>query len=115
MKNDEQRILLSKLRISNHLEIERGRHRGLQAKERICKLCLKEVEDEIHFLLKCEALQNVKTPFIDLINNNNYNFKHLDIREQFIWLMSNEDNFIINKLSDMILKLHSSRNDIIQN
>jgi hypothetical protein len=40
---------------------ERGRHRGLQAKERICKLhvCLKEVEDEIHFLLKCEALQNV--------------------------------------------------------
>jgi hypothetical protein len=54
MKNDE-RILLSKLRISNHnLEIERGRHRGLQAKERICKLCLKEVEDEIHFLLKCE-------------------------------------------------------------
>jgi hypothetical protein len=60
MKNDEQRILLSKLRISNdNLEIERGRHRGLQAKERICKLCLKEVEDEIHFLLKCEALQNV--------------------------------------------------------
>ena len=116
MKNDEQRILLSKLRISNHnLEIERGRHRGLQAKERICKLCLKEVEDEIHFLLKCEALQNVRTPFIDLINNNNYNFKHLDIREQFIWLMSNEDNFIINQLSDMILKLHSSRNDIIQN
>jgi hypothetical protein len=31
MKNDEQRILLSKLPISNHnLEIERGRHRGLE-------------------------------------------------------------------------------------
>jgi hypothetical protein len=44
--------------------------------------------------------------YIDLINNNNYNFEHLDIREQFIWLMSNEDNFIINQLSDMILKLH---------
>jgi hypothetical protein len=28
---------------------------------------LKEVVDEIH-LLKCEALQNVRTPFIDLIN-----------------------------------------------
>ena len=113
MKNDEQRILLSKLWICNlNLEIERGRHRGLQAKEISCKLWLKEVEDEIHFLLKCEALQNVRTPFI---NNNNYNFKHLDIREQFIWLMSNEDNFIINQLSDMILKLHSSRNDRIQN
>ena len=28
--------------------------------------------------------------------------------------MSNEDNFIINQLSDTILKLHSYRNDIIQ-
>jgi len=46
-------------------------------------------------------------------NNNNYNFKHLDIKEQFIWLMSNEENFIINQLY-MILKLHSYRNDIIQ-
>jgi hypothetical protein len=55
----------------NIQDIERGRHIGLQAKERICKLCLK---DEVHFLLKCEALQNVRTPFIDLINNNNYNF-----------------------------------------
>jgi hypothetical protein len=35
-------------------------------------------------MIGCEALQNVRTPFIDLINNNNYNFKHLDIREQFI-------------------------------
>jgi hypothetical protein len=109
MKNDEQRILLSKLRISNHnLEIGRGRHRGLQAKERICKLCLTEVEDEIHFLLKCEALQNVRTPFIDLINNNNYNFKYLDIRDQFIWLMSNEDNFIINQ-SPLCLPLPISK------
>ena len=56
---DAKPFLLSKLRISNHnLEIERGRHRGLQAKERICKLhvCLKEVEDEIHFLLKCKFI-----------------------------------------------------------
>jgi hypothetical protein len=44
-----------------------------------------EGEDEIHFLLKCEALQNVRIPFIDLINNNN--FKHLDIREPFIWVI----------------------------
>ena len=76
-------------------------------------MCVLTSASIIHFLLKCEALQNVRTPFMDLINNNNYNFKHLDIREQFIWLMSNEDNFIINQLSDMILKLHSSRNDII--
>jgi hypothetical protein len=34
MKNDEQRILPSKLRISNHnLEIERGRHSFRQRKE----------------------------------------------------------------------------------
>ena len=67
------------------------------------------------FTIMLKNSVSVSTPFIDLINNNNYNFKHLDIREQFIWLMSNEDNFIIYQLSDMMLKLRSSRNDIIQN
>jgi hypothetical protein len=63
-----------------------GRHRGLQAKERICKLhvCLKEVEDEIHFLLKCEALQNVRTPslcvFLFLFLNNDYLFVILRVK-----------------------------------
>jgi hypothetical protein len=61
------------------------------------KYIFEEVEDEIHFLLKCEAFQNVRTPFYDLINNNNYNFKHLDIREQCIWLKLKNINKSINR------------------
>jgi hypothetical protein len=31
---------------------------------------------------------SLQSSFSNWIVNNNYNFKHLDIREQFIWLMS---------------------------
>jgi hypothetical protein len=77
MKNDEQRILLSKLRISNHnLEIERGRHRGLQAKERMCILCLKEVEDDNNFdkySESCNRLRdNALSTVVYLIQIYNY-------------------------------------------
>ena len=45
-----QRRNLCKFRISNHkLEIEQVRYRNIKAKERLCKLCKKDVEDEIHF------------------------------------------------------------------
>ena len=37
--------------------METGRWSGLQREERICKQCaLGEVEDEAHFVLRCEAL-----------------------------------------------------------
>ena len=50
-----QRRNLRKFRISIHkLEIEQGRYRNIKANERLCKLCKKDVEDEMHFfLLQC--------------------------------------------------------------
>ena len=37
--------------------MEAGRWSGLQREERICKQCaLGEVEDKVHFVLRCEAL-----------------------------------------------------------
>ena len=39
------------------LRVETGRWSGLRREERICKQCaLGEVEDEAHFVLRCEAL-----------------------------------------------------------
>jgi hypothetical protein len=53
MKNDEQRILLSKLRISNHnLEIERGRHRGLSFLDE----CNFSIISESWFMMKLSSL-----------------------------------------------------------
>ena len=47
---------LCKFRISNHkLEIEQGRNKNIS-----CKLCNDGIEDEIHFLLRCSALDNIR-------------------------------------------------------
>ena len=51
------RSLLAKLRGgSAPLEIERGRYIGIPVDQRVCNLCSDGVEDEIHFSVKCIAL-----------------------------------------------------------
>ena len=54
---------MTKFRLSNHkLMIEKGRHRNLDKTMRICP----SVEDEIHFLNKCETFRHIRT---DLLSN----------------------------------------------
>jgi hypothetical protein len=45
--------------IFHNLEIEKGRHKNLPEHIRICTLCNCEVEDEIHFLMRCTKLKTV--------------------------------------------------------
>ena len=48
------RILISKLRLSDHcLAIEQGRILGVPRELRMCPICMKSVEDEFHFLFDC--------------------------------------------------------------
>jgi len=55
------RNILTRFRVGMHqLEIERGRFFNINVEERICKLCKKECEDEIHFLLDCDKLGSVR-------------------------------------------------------
>ena len=59
---------ITRFRLSAHdLEIEKGRYTGVKAHQRFCKLCSSEVEDEIHFLLKCSALDTTRSSFIENI------------------------------------------------
>ena len=61
VKNVRERISMSKFRLSNHkLMIEKGRHRNLDKTMRICPFCT-SVEDEIHFLLKCEPFRFLRS------------------------------------------------------
>ena len=63
----QQRRHISKLRCSDHaLEIVKGKHKKgntrTLANERICTLCKNgQVEDEEHFLLKCDAYKSLRT------------------------------------------------------
>ena len=56
IKNIQDRILLTKFRLSNHrLMIEKGRHLKIPRKLRYCPFCHGSIEDEIHFLIKCKC------------------------------------------------------------
>ena len=49
--NPKIRTYITKLRLSNHsLMIEIGRHKNINREMRICPLCHKGIEDEMHFL-----------------------------------------------------------------
>ena len=91
-----KRKIITRFRLSAHdLEIEKGRYIGLKTHQQICKLCSSEVEDEIHFLLKCSALDTTRSFCIENIKSYNKNFESLSDKDKLIWLLSSEDNIIL--------------------
>ena len=65
VKNVNDRISMTKLRLSNHeLMIEKGRHSNLAISERKCPFC-HLVEDEAHFLVTCNIYTILRN---DLLN-----------------------------------------------
>ena len=73
-----QRKIIAKLRCSSHcLEIEKGRHKNTEDKDRICNMCTDgAIEDEDHFLLKCKSYEQLRRKYhiiaekaIDIMNN----------------------------------------------
>ena len=69
--NIRHRITLTKLRLSNQkLAIETGRYVRPYKKpeERICPICKKDVEDEIHFLTLCPAYQEKRSTLFEYLN-----------------------------------------------
>ena len=73
----EARKLITKIRCSDHsLEIEKGRHLNIPREERICKVCnTGEVENEHHFLIKCNRYEHLKTKY-QLHNMDTQSFKN---------------------------------------
>ena len=71
------------------LEIEVGRYRDIPLKERICQLCNNVVEDEIHFLCECPRYMDYKESLFEEAKEVDLSFMHMDMFEQFVFLMSN--------------------------
>jgi hypothetical protein len=38
----------------------------------ICQLCSKEIEDILHFIVRCSALQKVRSPFLTAIQSSGW-------------------------------------------
>ena len=56
-RNNGHSAFLAKAR-TNSLQLEEHKGRGIQNYEATCKLCGKEVEDIVHFVIKCEKLES---------------------------------------------------------
>ena len=49
------------MRTGHHpLEIESGRYIKTPREQRLCKLCMLDVEDEYHFVLKCDRYNGIR-------------------------------------------------------
>ena len=90
IRNIKVRQKLTKLRLSNHkLRIEVGRHMGLQKEERVCEVCNEDIEDEIHFLVKCKHYEPLRRSLLETCMQLKPNFMFYSDEEKFIYLMTN--------------------------
>ena len=84
----------SRLRVSAHsLLIEKGRHLNIPRDKRLCKLCeSNEIEDELHFMLKCSYYDKIRvTLFNNISEACTVDFNKLSDNEKFVFLMSVSD------------------------
>ena len=89
IKNTKHRQMLSKFRLSTHkLMIEKGRHLKLPLEERTCPVCHTGVEDEIHFLVKCDYYATLRKPLLDNCSKNRLQFDFYSDEEKFIFMMT---------------------------
>ena len=118
LKNQKQRKLFTKFRLSSHdLEIERGRYgtKSLPVNERICKLCNEgKVEDEFHFLMQCPFYSEERASLLEHTHTNFENTHSLNDYDQFIWLMSQENNSCLIKIAKYLQKAFSKREKELQ-
>ena len=95
---------------AHRLETEPGRYKKKTVSERICKFCnLNTVEDEVHFLCNCSAYHIERRLCFKYIVDSAPSFRTLDDSAKLIWLMSCEDDIVINVLADFVYKCFEMR------
>ncbi len=87
------------------LEVETGRRHRPQPvplQDRICKMChSNEVEDERHFMLKCNLYVDLRDILFDHCRNNLQTFNDQDDVGKFAYMMQTGDLQILNSIFKM--------------
>ena len=111
IKDPYIKSLVTKFRISAHkLEIETGRYTNVAVENRICKCCaLQHVENEQHFLLKCPLYAMPRTVYLSTVSSIVKHFDDLTLHDQFVYLMSSENDEIISATGNFIHQCNSLR------
>ena len=111
---------LARFRTSSHrLRIETARHAAniIPVEERKCEFCnCNDIEDELHFLVKCHLYQQERRCLYDSLSKRGININHLNCDNQFKFLMTFNDQRHLNELGKYIhfcfLKRKEVLNDI---
>ena len=98
------------------LELETGRYEDKKTdkkerKERYCKVCnTMSVEDEVHFVFCCTALESTCKAKLDTILKSNRETHHFNNTEKLQWLI-NRDN--IKEFRQALTCLYQNRHDVL--
>ena len=104
VQNVSDRIALTKLRLSNHtLMIEKGRHQNIKLIDRTCPFCTGEVENELHFLVKCPTYFHIRQQLLDKIKDITMGFFNPDDEQFLLWFLLN--NWTISHLTARYISL----------
>ena len=91
-----------KFRVSDHkLMIEEGRHKRIPRENRFCKFCVTEVENEEHMLIDCK-LYGKRPLWFSKIAEKYPNFSNLNSHQKFVFLMSQEDDELVQNVAQNI-------------
>ena len=108
IKDPNYRIALSRLRMSSHnLTIETGRHSKpkVPVNERICTKCnMDQVQDEIHFVLKCPKFDTCRQALLDELNTYGTDFSTLSDADKFTYIMKSVNPVVLTKLGKFAYK-----------
>ena len=121
LKNPHVRRCYAKFRTSAHeLEIERGRHsfKPIPPDKRTCAYCAKqgseEIEDEIHFFMKCPLYEANRVALLTKIGRKFPNTTKLDDTNLFIWCMTQEEGELISCIAKFIATAFEQRTKVLK-
>ena len=92
IQNINQRIALTKFRLSNHcLKIETGRHERIDKNNRFCPFCPNLIENEKHALLECKTYQTLRKSLFESLDIHLDPSFPLSIETKFIKLLKDPE------------------------
>lgn len=110
LKIGKFRHIFASFRLSCHcLEIEIGRHRGIERENRKCPFCMTTTEDEYHFLLICDKYLDIRRQYLPekYINNPNMH--------KFNMIMSTQNEITIQSLAMYLHYAFKRRRSALEN
>ncbi len=113
---------IAKLRIGCHaLKIETDRFSSkskyIDPEDRTCDLCdLGNKEDELHFLMECPYYKEERTQYTDKLKDcpSWGNLQNLEMEPMFIWLLTNENQVVLEHTSHFISECFEKRSSGIK-